>query len=279
MARKHRVQQPSLASLILLAGAASGTLLTLSNFQSLTASVSVQCLYAYNLPIRGCSPSDFTHGKTCSESCIAGLLAVQFTVQGVCSNVNTASNSLLVKVKEGHILDALCKAEAPETSSTPTPTPPPKQTLPPPPPPPPPPSSPSPPPPPPPPPPPQQPSSEPEHTSTTSDPISTTSSVPSQTATTAISTLTSVALPSSTSEPTTETTTTPTSQATIDEQPSSTSEEKPKPTRKPNTQPGSGGGSPFDFVASSKATTLGSFRGSITSTMAIAIAFTTLTLI
>ncbi|KAL7955573.1 hypothetical protein V8C34DRAFT_307369 [Trichoderma compactum] len=263
MARKHRVQRPSLASLVFLAGAASGTSLSLSNFQSLTSSVSVQCLYAYNLPIRGCSLSDFTGGTTCSESCIAGLQAVQFSVQGLCTNINAAPNSLIVEVKEGHILDVLCKKDAKPRSTTLTPTPPPTRT-----------------------PPPPQTSSEPKRTSsttsTTSILISTTSSIPSTTVTTAVTsaiptTLTSVIIPSSTSESTTEATKAATSQATNDEQPTSTSQEQPKPTRRPNTQPGSGGGSPFDFVASSKGTGLKLTRASIT--MAIAIIFTTLTLI
>ncbi|KAL6802694.1 hypothetical protein GGI42DRAFT_324977 [Trichoderma sp. SZMC 28013] len=267
MARKHTVQRPSLASLVFLAGAVSGTSLSLSNFQSLTSSVSVQCLYAYNLPIRGCSLSDFTGGATCSEGCIAGLEAVQFSVQGLCTNINAASNSLIVEVKEGHILDVLCKTDAKPRSTTLTPTPPPTKT-----------------------PPPPQTSSEPKRTtsttSTTSIPISTTSSVPSTTITTTVTTaitsaipttLTSVIIPSSTSESTIETTNAATSQATNDEQPTSTSEEQPKPTRRPNTQPGSGGGSPFDFVASSKGTEFGLTRASIT--MAIAITFTTLTLI
>ncbi|KAL7904246.1 hypothetical protein GGI35DRAFT_463714 [Trichoderma velutinum] len=259
MARKHTVQRPSLASLVFLAGAASGTFLTLSNFQTLTSSVSVQCLYAYNLPIRGCSLSDFTGGATCSESCIAGLQAVQFSVRGLCTHINAASNSLLVEVKEGHILDVLCKSDTPPKSTTATPTPPPSQT--------------------PPPPPPE--SSEPERTtsttSTTGDRTSTTSSAISKAATSTIPTLTSVVIPSSASEATTEATNAATSQATNDEQPSSTSDEKPKPTRRPNTQPGSGGGSPFDFVASSKATKFGLSIDSIT--MAIAITLTTLTLI
>lgn len=132
MARKHTVQRPSLASLVFLAGTASANSLSLSNFQSLTSSVSVQCLYAYNLPIRGCSPSDFGSGATCSEGCIAGLQAVQFSVQGFCTNINAASNSLLVEVKGGHILDALCKKDAPLKSTASTPTPPPTNTPPPP---------------------------------------------------------------------------------------------------------------------------------------------------
>ncbi|KAL7790615.1 hypothetical protein V8C43DRAFT_306398 [Trichoderma afarasin] len=267
MARKHIVQRPSLASLVFLAGAASANSLSLSNFQSLTSSVSVQCLYAYNLPIRGCSPSDFGSGATCSEGCIAGLQAVQFSVQGFCTNINAASNSLLVEVKGGHILDALCKKDAPLKSTASTPTPPPTNT----------------------PPPPQTSSQSKETTSitsttsTTNQPITTTtSSVPSTTVTTAVTsaiptTLTSVTIPSSTSESTAETTNAATSQTTNDQQPTSTSEENPKPTRRPNTQPGSGGGSPFDFVASSKATEFGLTRACIT--MAIAITFTTLTLI
>ncbi|RFU81516.1 hypothetical protein TARUN_675 [Trichoderma arundinaceum] len=259
----------NLASLALLAGTASGAHLTLSNFEDLVSSAPIQCLYAYNTPIRGCTPGDFARGSTCSEPCIEGLQAVQFTVRSLCANVNTAFNPLLKQIQAGNIVNVLCKTYTPHirTSSEPishpettlmtstTQAPPPSEAS-------------------------------PKPPSTTSDASHETVTKPSTptkaitsavTSTTSESSVTSTKAPSSTSESTGMNTIAPTSQTTNDDQASSTSEEPSKPTRPLNSQPGSGGGSPFDFVAIGTAARFGLSGGCIT--VAIAITFTTLTLI
>lgn len=252
----------SLSSLILLAGTASAALLTLSSFEGLGSPAPVQCLYAYNSPIRGCTPHDFVSDATCSESCIQGLQAVQFTVRSLCANVNTASSPLLKQIQAGNILGALCKADTTQKSTTSasashtsttlkTTT---KQT-----------------------------SSRPQSTISsashlTSTKLSTTTEAATSTttSTTAIPSTTSVEVSSSTSKSTTEATITPTSQTTTSEPATSSSERPSKPTRPPNIQPGSGGGSPFDFVASNTATKFKLSKGSITTVIGIALMALTL---
>ncbi|TFB06018.1 hypothetical protein CCMA1212_001422 [Trichoderma ghanense] len=264
----------SLAHFALMASTASGALLTLSNFQGLTTSVPVQCLYAYNMPIQRCTPADFAAGASCSQSCIAGLQAAQFTVRGLCFSVNAPVNSLLKQIQAGHILDVLCgPKKAPIPITTPSVAPP-KQT---------------------PPVPAPLPTSKTTPTgvaprpifstlSTSTTPTQATSSSALAEATTSITTseasststesradTASEAASSSTTTSTTEDPSSPTPQPSIDDQPSSsTRTAKPKPTRPPNSQPGSGGGSPFDFVPASRATQLGLAGGSVAIAMAIA---------
>ncbi|KAL7789152.1 hypothetical protein V8C37DRAFT_218922 [Trichoderma ceciliae] len=268
MARNHAVRRRSLAILVFLVGTASGALLTLSNFDGLVSSAPIQCLYAYNTPIRGCTPSDFVGDATCSESCIEGLQAVQFTVRSLCANVDAASNPVLKQIQAGNILDFLCKTDTLQISTASTPvshsattlktsT---KQTPPP---------SPS--------------SSKPQSTTNRASHFTTTNfSTLTEAATSALtfptpdlSTAPAV-VPSLTSESTNETTVAPTSQTMNGEQASSSREEPSKPTRPPNTQPGSGGGSPFDFVAVSTAVTFKLSGASITTVMAIALTALTL---
>ncbi|PTB65128.1 hypothetical protein BBK36DRAFT_20942 [Trichoderma citrinoviride] len=270
----------SLAHFALTASAAAGAHLSLSSFQVLTTSVPVQCLYAYNMPIQRCTPADFIGGGSCSQSCRSGLQASQFTVRGLCSGVNAPANSLLKEILEGHILDVLCDAgKAPTPTPTPTtPATPPKQTPP----------NPAPAPPP-----------SPVTTtnmaprpifstlststvstqSTSSSPLpetstSTTTSAASSTSTETQASTTSEAAPSSSIASTTDAPSSETPQPSNNSQASSSSSSssttKPKPTRPPNSQPGSGGGSPFDFVPASRAAKLGLAGGSLAIAMAIA---------
>ncbi|KAL6859359.1 hypothetical protein J3F83DRAFT_749908 [Trichoderma novae-zelandiae] len=270
---------PSMASLAhfaLMASTASGALLALSNFQGLTTSVPVQCLYAYNLPIQRCAPADFVGGGSCSQACISGLQAAQFTVRGLCFNVNAPANSLLRQILEGNILGVLCGTG--KTPTTTTSVAPPKQT-------------------------PSKPAASPNPkttpsmaprpifstlststnptTSTTPSALpETTTSVASSTSTTAQASTTSETVLSSTTTSTAEAPSSPGPQPSNNEQPSSSSStttRQPKPTRPPNLQPGSGGGSPFDFVPASRAAKLGLAGGSVA--MAVAIVSATLMLL
>ncbi|ETS03749.1 hypothetical protein M419DRAFT_128163 [Trichoderma reesei RUT C-30] len=241
----------------------------------LTTAVPVQCLYAYNMPIQRCTPDDFSIGASCSQSCISGLQAAQFTVRGLCFSVNAPANSLLKQIQDGHIVDVLCGVNKAPIPTTPASVVPPKTT-----------------------PPIPAPSSNPDaprpifstlSTSTTQSqttsssalPEATTSTPTSETSSTSTESQDSTTSEAASSLPTASTTedaSSPTPQPSNDDQPSSsTRNTKPKPTRPPNLQPGSGGGSPFDFVASSRATNLELAGGSIA--FAIAIASATLALL
>ncbi|KAM0464205.1 hypothetical protein ACHAPV_002756 [Trichoderma viride] len=246
------MQQLSLATLVFLAGTASGALLTLSSFESLASPAPLSCVYAYNAPIRGCTADDFAKGATCSETCVEGLQAAQFTVRSLCAKASTANNPVLQQIQNGNLVAAVCKTSTPASTPISSPattlqtstiqtstiqtstiqtstiqTPPPSQ------------ASPT----------PQSTSDVASQVTSTQQPVSTevasstaASATPDQSITSAVS---SSAIESAT----------PTSQTSV-EKPSSSSEEPSKPTKpiNPNAQPGSGGGSPFDFVAISTAT-------------------------
>ncbi|PON25246.1 hypothetical protein TGAM01_v205932 [Trichoderma gamsii] len=237
MTRHRAMQQLSLANLVFLIGTASGALLTLSSFESLASPAPLSCIYAYNAPIRGCIADDFAKGATCSETCVEGLQAVQFTVRSLCAKVSDANNVLLQQIQTGNLVAAICKTSTPASTPTPPPattlqtstvqTSPPSQASPP----------------------PQSSSDVASHVTSTQQPVST-EAAPSTTASaTPDHSITSAAVSSSAIE-----SATATSQTSV-EKPSSSSEEPSKPTRpiNPNAQPGSGGGSPFDFVAISTA--------------------------
>jgi hypothetical protein len=259
--RYHAMQQFSLANLVFLFGTASGALLTLSSFESLASPAPLSCVYAYNAPIRGCTAGDFAKGATCSESCIEGLQAVQFTVRSLCAKVSTAKNPLLQQIQSGNIVAAVC------STSTPSPTPisspattlqtstiqpsPPSQP------------SPT----------PQSPSSSAPQVTSTQQPVSTEAASSTAASVTPDHSITTTAVSSSAIESAKQT-----SQTSV-EKTSSTSVEPSKPTRpiNPNAQPGSGGGDPFDFVAISTATRF-SFAGTFT-TLVTAAALSTLMLV
>ncbi|PTB38131.1 hypothetical protein M441DRAFT_60412 [Trichoderma asperellum CBS 433.97] len=265
------MQQLSLANLVFLVGTASGALLTLSSFEGLASPAPLSCIYAYNAPIRGCTAGDFGKGTTCSESCIEGLQAVQFTVRSLCAKVSSANNPLLKQIQAGNLVAAICSAGTPASTPTSTPastpasppattlqtstrqTSPPPQV---------PPTS-------------QSPSDVAPPSTSTQGPVSTEAASSAVASTTPDHSITSAAVPSSTIESVART-----SQTSVD-QPSSSSEEPSKPTRpiNPNAQPGSGGGDPFDFVAISAATKFNFPETLITVATAITATLATLMLI
>ncbi|KAM0477087.1 hypothetical protein ACHAPX_006047 [Trichoderma viride] len=247
-------------------GTASGALLTLASFEGLASPAPLSCIYAYNAPIRGCTADDFAKGATCSETCVEGLQAVQFTVRSLCAKVSDANNLLLQQIQSGNLVAAICKTSIPAS----TPTPPPATTL----------------------------QTSTIQTSTVQTLLSSQASPPPQSSSDVASQVTSTQQPVSTeAAPSTTASATPdhsittaavsssaiesatqTLQTSV-EKPSSSSEEPSKPTRpiNPNAQPGSGGGSPFDFVAISTATKF-NFAETFT-TLATAATLTTLILI
>lgn len=255
------MQQISLTNLVFLIGTASGALLTLSSFEGLASPAPLSCIYAYNAPIRGCTADDFAKGATCSETCVEGLQAVQFTVRSLCAKANAANNILLQQIQAGNLVAAVCKTSTPASTPISSPattlqtstiqTSPPSQ------------ASPT----------PQSSSADTSQVISTQQPVSTEAASSTAASATPDHSTTSATVSSSAIE-----SATPTSQTSV-EKPSSTSEEPSKPTRpiNPNAQPGSGGGSPFDFVAISKATRFN--LAETFTTIAAAIALATLILI
>ncbi|KAJ6439891.1 acyl-CoA dehydrogenase [Purpureocillium lavendulum] len=226
----RRTRRPvRLTDVVFLAGAASGTVFTLSNFQMLSSgSVPLGCILAYNTPIRGCRIRDFTE-KTCSDECRDSLNEVQSNVQTSCDQISVASGTLLYKAQKGTLTDSLCRPEDEEPSSTVAPTPTAPQTtlksftiIP------------------------SESTTSPESTSE----VSTISSIPSTSEPESTSSSVFTSSVRSTVKPNTSSTTlvsTPIGKSA----PTSTSTSSTSTTQGPRQTipPGSGGGSPFDFVS------------------------------
>ncbi|UNI17210.1 hypothetical protein JDV02_003579 [Purpureocillium takamizusanense] len=232
MTRRRSRPPVRLVDVIFLAGTASGTVFSLSNFQMLAGGlVPLNCILAYNTPIRGCRIRDFSE-KTCPDECRDSLNEVQTNVQASCDLIGAGEGTLLFKAQKGTLTDSLCRPQE-EIIPTPEPTPAPETTI-------------------------RSfsiiPSEAPPPPPSTSEPT-TISSVPSTSEVESTSTVTSTSFTSSirsTVKP--KSTSTPPLPSTKSES-TSTSLSSSSTTQgsRQTIPPGSGGGSPFDFISAASA--------------------------
>ena len=89
----------------------------LSQFQQINGFPSA-CTKAYNTPIPGCTANDFTNDNPCSQTCVAGLMALTSLINSSCAGISTSPNTLIGLFFEGQGVQALC----PAVSSIPIPT-------------------------------------------------------------------------------------------------------------------------------------------------------------
>ncbi|MCJ1333557.1 hypothetical protein MMC10_010257 [Thelotrema lepadinum] len=102
----------------------------LSQFQQINGFPST-CTKAYNTPIPGCTPNDFTNDNPCSQACVAGLMALTSLINSSCAGISTSPNTLIGLFFEGQGVQALCPAVSsisvstqPQTSAQPSAQPP-----------------------------------------------------------------------------------------------------------------------------------------------------------
>ncbi|KAG5929540.1 hypothetical protein E4U42_005567 [Claviceps africana] len=106
---------------LLLGREVSGFYLTLSNFQAVsTLSLPLECIFAYNTPMRGCGVEDFGKDATCSPSCQQGVVRIQTSIQQSCALVSTGERSLLDEAQNGRLVAAICRTELPPPGSAST---------------------------------------------------------------------------------------------------------------------------------------------------------------
>ncbi|ETS83035.1 hypothetical protein PFICI_04911 [Pestalotiopsis fici W106-1] len=222
---------PRAATTLLLALTSTTSALSLANFQIITSNaIPSPCIVAYNAQIAGCTQTDFTNGNQCSTLCISGLRAEGTIVQAICGGLDVNSKSLLGLVLDGKILETLCPGADSDTTTvqvTVRPTTSSKsttaattsvQTL--------------------------------TTTSSAIDTTTTTSTSVQSTSSTAI-----INVPSSDSS-TTETIISTTTAASQTTQATSTTSSDTSTSTTSDTKPLKGGGSPFDTVITSRATSL-----------------------
>ncbi|KAK1768564.1 hypothetical protein QBC33DRAFT_383042 [Phialemonium atrogriseum] len=107
MARRERRRRPRLADI--LAMASTATAMSLSTFQIITSSsVPIGCILAYNSPISGCSTSDFTQGRTCSDTCVRNIQRVEENIAAACDGVSSTPDTVLGQALTGNLVGLLC---------------------------------------------------------------------------------------------------------------------------------------------------------------------------
>lgn len=117
MARRRTQGGLRWTDLLLLAGVASCSTLSLSSIEPTGDNLPGLCTLAYETPLRGCRSRDFSDGNTCSVRCRLYIEKAEFNIQATCSGVSAATDSLLHKAQKGQLLDALCKDNEPETTT------------------------------------------------------------------------------------------------------------------------------------------------------------------
>ncbi|KAF1349348.1 hypothetical protein EJ07DRAFT_169413 [Lizonia empirigonia] len=105
---------------ILFAGlaAATGGEISLSNFTPRIDNLPTQCKTVYNTKIDACVASDFTVGATCSSGCLAGLAKIAAAVKTGCAGVDVGETSIIGIFQNDLGIDALCPNNRQATTSS-----------------------------------------------------------------------------------------------------------------------------------------------------------------
>lgn len=126
------MQHPSLSTLMmgLIALAGSTSAVQLASFIPRIDRLSASCSIVYNAQIDGCVPDDFKPGATCSAACVRGLSRLTDGVKRACAGDDPGETSIIGVFQAGLGIGALCPSVAVVTSSS-SPAPQPTNTKPP----------------------------------------------------------------------------------------------------------------------------------------------------
>ena len=99
--------------------AATGGDISLSNFTPRIDNLPTKCKTVYNTKIDGCVSSDFVLGATCSSACVEGLATIGAAVKTGCAGVDVGETSIIGVFQNDLGIAALCpNNEQATTSST-----------------------------------------------------------------------------------------------------------------------------------------------------------------
>ncbi|KAJ4322959.1 hypothetical protein N0V94_002114 [Neodidymelliopsis sp. IMI 364377] len=98
--------------------AATGGEISLSNFTPRIDDLPTQCNTVYNTKIDACVSSDFKTGATCSSSCLQGLAKIGAAVKSSCAGVDVGETSIIGVFQNNIGVDALCPNNQAATSSS-----------------------------------------------------------------------------------------------------------------------------------------------------------------
>ncbi|KAF2250771.1 hypothetical protein BU26DRAFT_562731 [Trematosphaeria pertusa] len=82
--------------------------ISLSNFTPRIENLPSPCQSAYTTQIQGCQAGDFTNGARCSANCVQGLVTISELVSQQCSNVDVPETSIIGVFLLGQGIPALC---------------------------------------------------------------------------------------------------------------------------------------------------------------------------
>lgn len=102
---------PSLPSVIIgLAALAAplSTAVSLASFIPRIDILSSQCSTVYNAQIAGCTAEDFKPAATCSAACVQGLVKIEEGVKKNCANIDVGETSIIGVFQNGIGIQALC---------------------------------------------------------------------------------------------------------------------------------------------------------------------------
>ncbi|KAF1849433.1 uncharacterized protein K460DRAFT_354282 [Cucurbitaria berberidis CBS 394.84] len=105
------MQNPSLRAVIVglvaLAGTTSASV-SLASFIPRIDNLPAQCASVYNSRIDGCTPDDFKPTATCSAVCVQGLAKITEAVIARCKDVDVGETSIIGVFQNGLGIQALC---------------------------------------------------------------------------------------------------------------------------------------------------------------------------
>jgi hypothetical protein len=104
--------------ILLLAQLTAATDISLSSFTPRIDNLPSACRAVYTTAIDGCVASDFAGGATCSVQCLAGLVRIGVSVKTGCRDVDVGETSIIGVFQNGLGVAALCpnNKQSPSTS-------------------------------------------------------------------------------------------------------------------------------------------------------------------
>lgn len=129
-------QRAIMSGLVAMGAASATSAISLSNFTPRIENLPGDCQAVYTREISGCVAADFTtQGQRCSANCVNGLVEISKAVTQACGSVDVPETSIIGVFLLGQGIPALCPGVQVTTiapSSTPAPAPPPSKGPPPP---------------------------------------------------------------------------------------------------------------------------------------------------
>lgn len=102
--------------------AATGGEISLSNFTPRIDNLPAQCKTVYNTKIDSCVSSDFNIGATCSSGCLAGLAKIAAAVKSGCTGVDVGETSIIGVFQNDIGIAALCPNNKQASTSSSSPS-------------------------------------------------------------------------------------------------------------------------------------------------------------